>query len=405
MAQADISGLRIDKKRIASKRGRKRRSLYVLLPLLLLSAAGFLYTRGMLTPAIEVQVAPVQNVFPSQTLTLLNASGYVVAQRKAAVASKTTGRLVTLHVEEGARVKKNQVIARLENEDVRAARARAQANVHLARSRLEHARAELADAYLAYGRNKELVSKGFVAQSSFDTAEARYKMAKAEVAAQEATVHASEAALAEADVMLDYSSIRAPFDGVVLTKNADIGDIVTPLGAAANAKAAVVTMADMTSLQVEVDVSESNIEQVKVGQPCEIRLDALPDTRFPGAVHMIVPTADRTKASVMVKVAFQEKSPQVLPEMSAKVAFLSREVSEEERKPFKAVLSSATLSRNGKTSVFVVEKDRATERTLRIGRRLNTMVEVLEGVEAGERVVVSPGEKVREGARVKVPEK
>ncbi len=130
---------------------------------------------------------------------------------------------------------------------------------------------------------------------------------------------------------VEYTLIRAPFDAVVLTKNADVGDIVTPFGAAANAKAAVVTIADMGSLQVEVDVSESNIEKVKKGQPCEIQLDALPEARFRGAVHMIVPTADRSKATVLVKVRFLDKDPRILPEMSAKVAFLERPVAAEKR--------------------------------------------------------------------------
>ena len=135
-----------------------------------------------------------------------------------------------------------------------------------------------------------------------------------------------------AKVAVEYTQIRAPFDAVVLTKNADVGDIVTPIGAAANAKAAVVTIADMDSLRVEADVSESNLEKVKVGQPCEIQLDALPETRFPGQVHMIVPTADRSKATVMVKVRFLDPDPRILPEMSAKVAFLSRSVNPEEQR-------------------------------------------------------------------------
>lgn len=405
MTEPDISRLRIDKSKIPTRRSRKKRYLLLLIPTILVAAALYLYAKGTLKPAIEVQVVPVQSVYPSQTLTLLNASGYVVAQRKAAVASKVTGRLVELHVEEGDKVKKDQVIARLDNEDVRAARARAQANVFLARSRVEQAKAELVDASLDYNRNKELASKGFVARSALDSAEARYKKTQAEVLAQEAAVRASEAALAEADVILDYTYIRAPFEGVVLTKNADIGDIVTPLGAAANAKAAVVTIADMDSLMVEVDVSESNLGQVRPGQPCEIRLDAFPQTRFPGLVHMIVPTADRTKASVMVKVAFREKNPQVLPEMSAKVAFLSRDLSAEERKPFLAVPSSAVMSRDGNASVYVFENGRALRKTFRAGRRFEQHMEAVEGLQAGERVIASPLEKLGGETRVKVSEK
>jgi RND family efflux transporter MFP subunit len=405
MTEPDISRLRIDKSKIASRRSRRGRYLLLLIPLVLIVAASYLYGTGTLRPAMEVQVVPVQSIFPSQTLTLLNASGYVVAQRKAAVASKTTGRLVALHVEEGDKVRKDQVIASLDNEDARASRARAEANVHLARSRVERAKADLVEATLAYNRNKELASKGFVARAVHDASEARYKMASAELAAQEAALRASQAALAEAEVLLDYANIRAPFDAVVLTKNADVGDIVTPIGAAANAKAAVVTIADMDSLMVEVDVAEANLGHVKAGQPCEIRLDALPQTRFPGLVHMIVPTADRTKASVMVKVAFRQKSPQVLPEMSAKVAFLARELEDGERTPFKAIPASAVLEQSADRTVFVIEGDRAVLKSLRTGRRFDDMTEVLEGPETGERVIVAPLGKLREGTKVKVPEK
>jgi RND family efflux transporter MFP subunit len=405
MVEEDISKLHIDKKSMALRRGRKKRLLLLVLIVMIAAGGGILYRRGLLTPALTVQVAGLQSTYPSQTFTVLNASGYVVAQRKAAVASKITGRLISLSVEEGSRVKKGEVIARLENEDSQAALNRAQANVNLARSNLEQAKAELEDAQLSHQRNEQLVAKGFIAQATVDASEARYKRAKATVAAQEAAIRASEAALEEAKVLVEYSNIRAPFDAVVLTKNADIGDIVTPLGAAANAKAAVVTIADMSSLQVEVDVSESNISQVKVGQPCEIRLDAFPDLRFRGAVHMIVPTADRSKASILVKVAFKEMNPRILPEMSAKVAFLSREILPEEEKPLKAIPGSAVISRGGHSVVFLLEGDRVMERPVRTGRRLDTMVEIMEGLGAGDKLVLNPGSNLKSGTRVKIPEK
>lgn len=405
MVEDDISKLHIDKKGMAVRRGRKKRLLLLVLLLVVVAGAGVLYSKGLLTPALTVQVAGLQSTYPSQTLAVLNASGYAVAQRKAAVSSKITGRLISLSVEEGSRVKKGEVIATLENEDSQAALNRAQANVNLARSTLDQAKAELEDAQINHHRNEQLVAKGFVAQSTVDASEARYKRAKAAVAAQEAAIRASEAAREEAKVLVEYSNIRAPFDAVVLTKNADIGDIVTPLGAAANAKAAVVTIADMGSLQVEVDVSESNISQVRVGQPCEIRLDAFPDLRFKGAVHMIVPTADRSKASVLVKVAFKEMDPRILPEMSAKVAFLSREMVPEEEKPLKAVPASAVISRGGHSVVFLVNGDRAVEKKVRTGRRMDTMVEILEGLGAGDKVVLNPGSNLKSGTKVRIPEK
>jgi RND family efflux transporter MFP subunit len=196
--------------------------------------------------------------------------------------------------------------------------------------------------------------------------------------------------------------IRAPFDAIVLTKNADIGDIVTPIGAAANAKAAVVTIADMDSLQVEADVSESNLKQIKAGQPCEIQLDAVPDTRFKGVIHMIVPTADRTKATVMVKVKFLNIDSRILPEMSAKVAFLSREVSGDEQQPRLAVSQKALKARNGATTVFLVKGIRVDEVKVATGPQLGDMVEIKDGLKPGEKIVISPPSKLRDGSRIKL---
>jgi RND family efflux transporter MFP subunit len=398
----DLSKLRIDKERISQRQGKKKRYSLLLVALLLIILLVILYLKGVLKPAVGVQVVSVQRIYPAQTFTLLNASGYVVAQRKAAVASKITGRLVSLGVEEGNRVKKGEVIARLENDDVKAALERAMADVKVAGFNIEQSQAELDDALLDYNRKRELVGKEIIPLSQFDAAEARYKKAKAAVSAQRAALQASEAALKEAEVSLEYTVIRAPFDAVVLTKNADIGDIVTPIGAAADAKSAVVTIADMDSLKVEVDVSESNIEQVKVGQPCEIQLDALPDDRFRGVVHMIVPTADRSKASILVKAAFLDKDPRILPEMSAKVAFLSRQVTPEEKNPFKALPSNAVVNRDGETLVFVVRNNRALKTPVHLGKHLDTMVEILNGVEVGDQVATAPLDKIQNGVKVRV---
>jgi RND family efflux transporter MFP subunit len=271
-----------------------------------------------------VQVARVGEVYPSQMLARLNASGYVVAQRKADVAAKITGQMVAIRVQEGRLVKQGQLIAQLENEDAKASLEQGRANLMLARARLDQARADLENVSLDFERKKSLVASGAVSRSEFDAAEARYLSAKAALDASRAEVESSAASLSNARIALSYSEIRAPFDAVVLTKNADVGDIITPFGAAANAKAAVVSIADLSSLQVEVDVSEANISSVSVGQPCDILLDALPEKRFRGVVDTIVPTVDRSKATVLVKVRFRERDTRILPEMSAKVGFLSR---------------------------------------------------------------------------------
>ncbi len=405
MANEDISKLRIDKTKITHPLGKSRKYFYLIFILILIIVVGLLYIKGILKPAIQVEVANVTQIYPSQTFTLLNASGYVVAQRKAAVASKVTGRLISLSVEEGSRVKTGQVIARLENDDVIALRDQAEANLNAARHNLEQAKAELNDATISFNRNKDLIKEGYISQADYDTSEARYKKAIATVAAAEAVMKAGAAALKNADVAIEYTLIRAPFDAVVLTKNADIGDIVTPIGAAAEAKAAVVNIADMSSLQVETDVSESNIHLVKIGQPCEIQLDALPDSRFRGAVHMIVPTADRTKATVMVKVRFIDTDSRILPEMSAKAAFLSREVKSEEQKPRTALNPAVVITRNGKQFVFLIKENRVVKTPITVGAKFGDMIEVLSGVKAGDRVVLKPLNKMRDGLRIKVAEK
>jgi RND family efflux transporter MFP subunit len=405
MANEDLLKLKIDKSKVIFRPKKRKKLITWILVVITLIILGLLFAKGMFTPAIGVQVVTITQVYPSQAFTLLNASGYVVAQRKSALASKVTGRLIWLGVEEGSLVKKDQVVARLENQDVNASKNQAAANVNVARFTVEQVQAELRDATLSFDRNKELLSRGVVAQQAYDDALARYEKAVAAVAAAEAALKANNAALEGAAALLEYTLIRAPFDAVVLTKDADVGDIVTPLGAAANAKASVITIADMTSLEVEADVSESNLSQVRPGQPCEIRLDAFPELRFRGEIHMVVPTADRSKATVMVKVRFIDKDSRILPEMSAKVAFLSRSVKPEEEKPRTALHQTALVNRKGRKVVFLIKGDRAVETPVSLGGPMGDMVEVLEGVKAGDRVVLNPSNRLRNGSKIKIEEK
>lgn len=404
----DISRLKIE--RAAPELIRKKKSLLLkggIAGAVLLLAA-LLFFSGIFSPAIPVEVTLVSKVYPSQTITLLNASGYVVPQRKAAVASKLTGRLVALLVEEGSRVKKGDILARLENDDAVAVREQSAANLAGMSETREQALAELHDAELSFARTKALIEKGYVARQDYDMAEARRLKAMAAVAGAEAGIRGARAGLKGSDVALDYALIRAPFDAVVLTKNADIGDIVTPLGAAANARASVVTLADMGSLQVEVDVAESNLGQVKRGQPCEIQLDAFPDLRFRGLVHMIVPTADRTRATILVKVSFLSPDSRILPEMSAKVAFLQRPLTAEEEKPRTALNPGAVTARQNSRFVYLVKGEQAVETPVTLGAPVGDLVEVLSGVQAGDKVVLRPSEKLKTGGnknRIKIVEK
>jgi RND family efflux transporter MFP subunit len=405
MENEDLSKLKIDKTRVITGARKKRRLIYWGLLIVAVLVLGYLYVKGVFTRAVQVQVATVSQVYPSQAFTMLNASGYVVAQRKSALASKVTGRLIWLGVEEGSFVKKDQVIARLENQDVSASKDQAAANVNVARHNIEQAKAELRDATASLNRNKELLSRGVIARQTYDDVLARYDKAEAGVAAAEASLKAATAALEGASALLEYTLIRAPFDGVVLTKDADIGDIVTPLGAAANAKAAVVTIADMSSLEVEADVSESNLSRVRPGQPCEIQLDALPDQRFRGEIHMIVPTADRSKATVMVKVRFIDNDKRILPEMSAKVAFLSRQVNAEEKKPRIALNQSAVVNRKNHKEVFLVKGNSVVETPVSLGGPIGDMVEVIQGVKVGNVVVLNPPDRLKNGSKIKTEEK
>jgi RND family efflux transporter MFP subunit len=403
----DLELLRIrrNKEEMAFQRPRRLKIIVgaVLLVAILL-VIGALYAAGILSLAKEVEVAKVTKIYPAQAVTVLNASGYVVAQRKAAVSSKSTGRLAYLGAEEGSRIKKGEIIATLENNDLIAARDHAAANVKVAEANLAETEAELVDATLNYKRMEELVAADLVARQDFDAAQARYKKAIAAVSLAQANINAALAAQAKAQTEVEYTVIRGPFDGLVLTKNAEVGEVVAPFGAAANARAAVVTMADMSSLMVEADVAESNISQVTGGQPCEIQLDALPAERFRGKVHMIVPTADRSKATILTKVEFINLDPRILPEMSAKVAFLSRPLTAVEQKPRLAIISKALVHRQGKWLAFMVQNNRVKVVPVETGPRLGEMVEIKAGLKEGDRVVISPPADLKEGDKVKVRE-
>ena len=405
MTDRDLSKLKIERGAGAAPvRRRSRRSILAVTVVVAL-LAGVAGWSALGNRVLEVELATVTTAYPSQAFSLLNATGYVVAQRKAAVASKATGRVEWLGVEEGSRVKEGQVIARLESKDMNAAMEQAAANVQVARANLAQGQAELQDAELAFRRTADLLKKNFVSQSAYDAAEARLNKARAGIKGFEAGVAVAQASLRAAQVAVDQTNIRAPFDGVVLTKSANMGDVVTPFSSALDTKGAVVTMADMSTLEVEADVSESNLSKVKVGQPCEVQLDALPDMRFRCAVSRMVPTVDRSKATVLVKVQFVDKDPRVLPDMSAKVSFLSREVPAESRKPVTAVQPAALVERGGRKVAFVVTDNVAKETPVQAGSALGDLVQVQSGLSAGDKVVLHPSEKLRDGAGVKPAQK
>jgi RND family efflux transporter MFP subunit len=387
----DLSALRIDRSPEGSRSPRRRghwRKTGVWLVVLLVLAAGSSFLWNVFEPGIEVQLATASMTSPAQANAVLTASGYVVARRKAAVASKGTGQLVYLGVEEGDTVKKGQVIARLWDDDVRAA-------LEQARQNLRVQEADLKEAGRSLERTKTLLEKQFIAQAEYDAAEARYKRVVA-------SIDAAVAAVKEAEAAVENTRIIAPFDGTVLNKNADIGEIVAPLAGATGSRAAVVTIADLSSLEVEADVSEANITRVLSGQPCEITLDAYPEHHYPAFVSKIVPTADRAKATVQVKIRFKSYDRRVLPEMSAKISFLP-EKARSDGNPSKSVLTvpaSAVATRDGRQVVYQIQDGRAVEVPVVVGQQMGSQIEIKQGLKAGEKVIARVDEKLKAGSKV-----
>ena len=388
--QVDLTSLRIERSSqgSGSRKTRWLRKLTLWSLLALLIAGLFLFLKNYLSPGIEVQLVSTSLTSAAQANAVLTASGYVVARRKAAVASKGTGTLVFLGVEEGDRIKKGQVIARLENSDVTAA-------LQKARENLRVAEADLNDAKLSFERTRTLLKQGLVAQAEYDSAEARYNRVVA-------SIEAAKFGVREAEVAVENTRIVAPFDGTVVKKNADVGEIVAPLAGAASSRAAVVTIADMSSLEVDADVSEGNITRVSPNQNCEIRLDAYPEHSYLGYVGKIVPTADRAKATVLVKIKFKDYDERVLPDMSAKITFLSPAFKETaaSAQPFLSVPAAAVASRNGRSVVYQIKDNRALEVPVVIGRKIGSFVEVKQGLKDGDKVVGNVDERLHTGAKV-----
>ena len=401
----DLSSLRIhrDEPKPALRTQGSRRWVWLILGLVLIAGALIVLTRAR-TRAYAVETAVVERLVPGAAGSVLTATGYVVAQRKAAVASKGTGRLELLNVEEGDRVQKGQIIGRLEAADVEASLAAARAADARAKAEQERAEASAREARLAFDRAKSLLASQLISQSEFDIAEARTRTAEAEVSAAKAAVASTRANVAYAQVQVENTYIRAPFDGTVLTKNADVGEVVAPFASSASAKGAVVTLADMLSLEVEADVSESNISQVRPGQSALITLDALPAKPYRGRVKKIVPTADRAKATVLTKIEFLSRDDAVLPEMSAKVSFLSEE-GDTAGGAVQTVIAAparAVVEKKGRSVVFVVAQRQVSEVPVETGQRLGGMVEIRAGLQDGDIVVVDPPDGLRSGGRIQI---
>ena len=402
-SEPSLSGLSINRGAAPRRRRPLWKRWYFWATLIIVIGAAALFINRRNAPQ-AVEIATVAAAYPSTSVSVLNATGRVVAARRASVSSKGTGRLEWLGVQEGQRVNEGDIIARLENRDVAATREQAAAQVQVARANLAQGQADLEDAASAYRRSQDLAQQKFIAGSALDTAEARYNKARAVIDTLKAQIAVAQANHRATDVAYDQTLIRAPFTGMVLTKSANVGDIVTPFSAAAGTTGAVVTMADMETLEVEADVSEASIAKITIGQAAEIQLDAFPDLRLLGEVSRIVPTVDRSKATLLVKVRFVERDARVLPDMSAKTAFLSRALTTNERKPVSALRAETIVKRDGQDVVFVVDKDNQVKRTaVKVGAKVGDLVRV--DLTPGTRVVAAPGERLADGAHVAAAKK
>jgi HlyD family secretion protein len=387
-SKPDLSALRINRDDYLGSGGKKLKTiLWIAIPAAIIIVFVLFFSR--MTSSKEVKIATATILTQAQSRSVLSATGYVVAQRKASVASKGTGRLEFLSVEEGDTVSKGQIIGRLENSDVTAA-------LDLAKASLDQARADSTETSLEYNRQKQLLASGSITQSAFEISRAQYESALANIRSALANIKSAE-------VALENTIIRAPFDGTVLTKHADVGEVVAPFASSASSKGSVVDLADMHSLEVEADVSESNIQRVEIGQPCEIILDAYPEVHYQGTVKKIVPTADRSRATVLTKVTFNNIDSKVLPEMSARVNFFKSDSSEPVQNDSSvAVPSSALMMKGNQQILFTIVDDKAVEIQVVPGVKMGNLTGIQSGIKAGQKVIISPPSDLKTGDKVKI---
>ena len=393
----ELASLRID--RDAPRRGRWRWPVVLLL--LAIVGAGALYFVRWARPAFgAVEVETVQpsiqsSSTPNAGTPILTASGYLVARKQSVVSSKIQGRISELLVEEGSVVRAGDVLAKLENEDYLAAIARAKADI-------EYAKADLAEAQRQERLQEGLRRDGVTSQDALDAA-------KAKVALAEATISQDKATLQMQEANLDFTTIRAPFAGVVVKKMTEAGESVAPIPPGVNistSSGAIVAIADMNSLEAEVDVNESNVAQLQSGQPAEIQVQAIPSHTYKGVLRQVIPTADRTKATVTVKTSILDKDKYLKPEMSCNVTFLQPQKSAEKKdvapQRIVTIPKDAITTRDGKPVVFQIEDRKARQLPVVTGADLHGQVIVKQGLGGSETLVNNPPQNLRDGEAVKV---
>lgn len=402
-----LNELRINRNASAAPAPRARWPWIVLALVLLAGAAGaFVLLRP--TP-IPVRTAAAQAIAAgpdgaARAASVLDATGYVTARRQATVSAKITGKVLDVYIEEGQRVEAGEVLARLEPTDADAQRSLSNAQLAAARTQVAQVQAQLKLADATLKRNRELASRKLVAASLLEQAESERDALAAQLASAQRNVEVANEALKLSDIGVDNTVVRAPFAGVITVKAAQPGEIVSPMSAGGGfTRTGIGTVVDMDSLEVQVDVNEAFIGRVKAQQPVEAVLNAYPDWKIPAEVIAIVPTADRSKATVKVRIAFREKDPRIVPEMGVRVSFL------EDAKPVEAaaaapagvqVPADAVVTRDGKTVVFVVREDVAKVREITAEDVRNGQRRVTRGLAVGEAVVLTPSAELEDGGKV-----
>ena len=382
-----LSSLRIQRDAPTTAARPSRRGLWVVVTLVVV--AGAVAAFMLRTRPLEVQTSEAIATGGTVAGGGISANGYVVARTKASVSAKIPGRLAYLGVAEGSRVRKGQVIARIENADYVAARNAASATVGQTEAQLVQARRD-------FERAKRLHAQNVISETEVENTETRLRVL-------EAQLNADRARSALAGASLENTNVRAPFDGTVLRKDAEVGEIVAPSSAGGGlTRTAIVTMADLGTLAVEVAVNEAYIAQVRTDQDARVTLDAYTDTSFTGGVRLVVPPADRQKATVLVKVAILDRDPRILPEMAAKVVFTPESETPAAVTPRRvSVPAAAVVGEGASAKVWVVENQKVTARTVEVGRATGDRVEIRNGLTGGERVVIAPPPGLKDGLRVK----
>ncbi|MEO7199136.1 MAG: efflux RND transporter periplasmic adaptor subunit [Dokdonella sp.] len=404
MDKAELLGqLRIDRNAPAERsRAPWIVGAVVLLALLGAALAWWLSADQGVEVSLASATAPTAN---TGNTAVLQATGYVTARRQATVSAQITGTLTEVLIEEGEHVKAGQVLARLEDTAQRATLAQAEAQLAQAQAATEQYRVQMAQVKRDLARQTTLVTQKLLPAQLLEQTRTQGDSLRAQLNTQSQAVALARAQLLSAQVQLDYTTVRAPFGGVVIAKAAQVGEIISPLSAGGGfTRTGIGTIVDMDSLEVEVDVNESYLNRVHAGADAEAVLDAYPDWTIPARVIAIIPTADRAKATVKVRIGLQQKDPRILPDMGARVSFMEPEsLTKEIAEQPKGVLvpASAIVQRNGRNAIFVFDEGRVRLQEINPGQTRGDL-RLVEGISAGARVLRDPPPQLVDGDRVKV---